>query len=52
MNELDEFYKYAERHLKNYKRPDDWETRMDKIKKKFRKPMLNQLEGRRGKNEY
>lgn len=46
-NWLDDLFTALERNIRNYKRPDDWETRLNKLKERPRKPVRNQFEGRR-----
>lgn len=44
-NELEQFYKYAERNIHGYKRPADWQTRLERVKERGRNPNGITFEG-------
>jgi hypothetical protein len=47
---LEDFYSYAEKNIRGYKRPADYATRLEKIKQRQRKPARETTPGKY--NEY
>lgn len=48
---IDEWYSELERQLTNYKRPEDWKERFDRLVERQSNPVRNQYEGLRSKGE-
>lgn len=42
---MEEFYAYAERNIRGYKRPKDYAERWEKKEEKKRKPMRESIRG-------